>query len=681
MNLIKIILCSALLFVATMAQAVPVTVNTGAYQGRWAVDSTAWINGIATIDLSVGVHQMMVGYYGRFNIDVAADGTVTTAKTDSATAVGNTLTFKTTTINVDPGVYTGRWIMDSYWVSGWIIGAASQIVVPGLTYQMIVGYYGRFNIDVAADGTVTTAKTDSATAVGNTLTFKTTTINVDPGAYTGRWSMDSYWVSGWIIGAASQIVVPGLTYQMIVGYYGRFNIDVAADGTVTTAKTDSATAVGNTLTFKTTTINVDPGGSQSPWLLEAYNVNNIGSTNFEIVPGLRYQIRSYQPNQIAGYIDILAPCAFTAPSLVVGTNTFTFTCVIAAPPNQVPVADAGVGQNVYLGQMVYLNGAASSDSDGDVIVSYTWTFDSVPSGSFFAAVGTTLTGVAPNFTPDLVGDYMLSLVVNDGALNSAAATVLVTASQNLAPIATATAPVTTGDVPLTVSFDASASYDPEGGIVSYSWNFADPATGVNNISILPNPVHTFNTAGTYTVLVDVIDDFGNVTQASVSIIATDPVVVTPPPVDPGMVNSNELELLVYEAKVDYGKEGKVKGKVSVKVGFINAGMPTAGDRVSVSLDGVVLLDVPFSEFKAKDDKQGEFEYKGKKLKAKIDFTKSTIKIKCHKMVLSDIDNSDGVDIEVSIGSLGGFENVEMKAKHDNNKDEFKLSYKNKQHDD
>jgi len=40
-----------------------------------------------------------------------------------------------------------------------------------------------------------------------------------------------------------------------------------------------------------------------------------------------------------------------------------------------------------------------------------------------------------------------------------------------------------------------------------------------------------------------------------------------------------------------------------------------------------------------------------KREAKIDFSKSTIKVKRHKMILSGIDNSDGVDVEASISSL------------------------------
>ena len=54
-----------------------------------------------------------------------------------------------------------------------------------------------------------------------------------------------------------------------------------------------------------------------------------------------------------------------------------------------------------------------------------------------------------------------------------------------------------------VSFTSLAS--PNGGtsIIEYSWNFGDPASGVNNLSNLQNPAHIYATAGTYTVILEV----------------------------------------------------------------------------------------------------------------------------------------------------------------------------------
>jgi len=57
----------------------------------------------------------------------------------------------------------------------------------------------------------------------------------------------------------------------------------------------------------------------------------------------------------------------------------------------------------------------------------------------------------------------------------------------------------------TVTFNASASYDSDGTIVSYSWNFGD-----NNITtaIIPYIAHTYNQPGNYSVTLNVTDSNG-----------------------------------------------------------------------------------------------------------------------------------------------------------------------------
>jgi thermitase len=53
----------------------------------------------------------------------------------------------------------------------------------------------------------------------------------------------------------------------------------------------------------------------------------------------------------------------------------------------------------------------------------------------------------------------------------------------------------------TVTFDASASYDPDGIIVSYIWDFGDDSSGEGNIT-----THLYADGGTYTVTLTVIDN-------------------------------------------------------------------------------------------------------------------------------------------------------------------------------
>ncbi len=88
--------------------------------------------------------------------------------------------------------------------------------------------------------------------------------------------------------------------------------------------------------------------------------------------------------------------------------------------NVKPVADAGPGQSVTLGDTVTLNGTLSRDANGDSLT-YQWSLSIVPPGSSLG--GYSSTGVTTTFVPDAPGDYVAKLVVNDGFVNSDPATV------------------------------------------------------------------------------------------------------------------------------------------------------------------------------------------------------------------------------------------------------------------
>ena len=83
-----------------------------------------------------------------------------------------------------------------------------------------------------------------------------------------------------------------------------------------------------------------------------------------------------------------------------------------------------------------------------------------------------------------------------------------------APIAVAdnSAP-TTGTAPLTVTFSSDGSYDSDGSIASYSWDFGDGAT-----STAANPVYTYTAPGTYTASLVVADNSGLSSVADTVII-------------------------------------------------------------------------------------------------------------------------------------------------------------------
>jgi len=74
-----------------------------------------------------------------------------------------------------------------------------------------------------------------------------------------------------------------------------------------------------------------------------------------------------------------------------------------------------------------------------------------------------------------------------------------------------------GQVNQPISFDGSGSYDPDGTIVSYEWDFGDGNTDTG-----VNPQHVYNTGGMYTVNLTVIDDDGLSNKTSINIFINNP---------------------------------------------------------------------------------------------------------------------------------------------------------------
>jgi PKD repeat protein len=97
---------------------------------------------------------------------------------------------------------------------------------------------------------------------------------------------------------------------------------------------------------------------------------------------------------------------------------------------------------------------------------------------------------------------------------------------NQAPVASFTTSPVTGEAPLAVGVDGTASTDADGTIGSWAWNFGNGTTGTG-----PTSSTTYTTAGTYTVTLTVTDDDGatNTTTRSVVVTSTP---VDPPPGPP-----------------------------------------------------------------------------------------------------------------------------------------------------
>jgi PKD repeat protein len=99
---------------------------------------------------------------------------------------------------------------------------------------------------------------------------------------------------------------------------------------------------------------------------------------------------------------------------------------------------------------------------------------------------------------------------------------------NEAPEANAGGPYT-GEAGSAVQFDGSASFDSDGSIASYDWDFGDSNTG-SGVS----PMHTYAAGGNYTASLVVTDNQGATSTASTAQVSiSDPVVNLPPVADPG----------------------------------------------------------------------------------------------------------------------------------------------------
>ena len=232
----------------------------------------------------------------------------------------------------------------------------------------------------------------------------------------------------------------------------------------------------------------DAGPNQTVNVGDTVTLNGSGSTDADTDP-LTF---SWTLDTPMGSTATLAAGTTVSPTFVPDVSgTFTVTLVVndgtedstpdavlitaeTVVANTPPVADAGPDQSVDMGTTVVLDGASSSDVDGDPLT-YSWTL-ATPGG------GATLsdpTAVGPSFTPDIEGVYTATLIVNDGTDDSTPDSVTITAQVvvvNTAPVADA-GPDQTVNVGDTVPLNGTGSSDAEGDPITFSWSLTTMPAG------------------------------------------------------------------------------------------------------------------------------------------------------------------------------------------------------------
>ncbi|OLT41874.1 hypothetical protein BJF86_02375 [Serinicoccus sp. CNJ-927] len=219
----------------------------------------------------------------------------------------------------------------------------------------------------------------------------------------------------------------------------------------------------------------------------------------------------------------------------------------AEPAAQFSVETDGLGVSV--------DASASDDPDGE-IVSYAWDFGD----------GSTDDGVTATHDYAEAGTYDVALTVVDDRGGEATTTQTVTVEEppNKEPMADFT--VTADE--LDISVDASASEDPDGEIVSYSWDFGDGATGQGETA-----THSYLEDGTYDVTLTVVDDRGG--EATSTQTVTAEVIPNEEPL-PGFTASIDL----LEVSVDGSASEDPDGEIASYAWEFGDGATAEGETAS-----------------------------------------------------------------------------------------------------
>lgn len=146
--------------------------------------------------------------------------------------------------------------------------------------------------------------------------------------------------------------------------------------------------------------------------------------------------------------------------------------------NTPPVANAGADQLLTGDDIVNLDGQGSFDADGDEL-RFDWSFEHVPTGSGVATREAPFTvnhspeAGLTSFAPDILGTYVVKLVVNDKKTDSSADYVVITISEpDDLPVAMAGVDQTL-KLGTIAYLNGSASYDPNGHALTYGWGLVD----------------------------------------------------------------------------------------------------------------------------------------------------------------------------------------------------------------
>ena len=400
--------------------------------------------------------------------------------------------------------------------------------------------------------TITTQPANQTVTVGQSATFSVVASGTAPLTY--QWKKNGTAITG---ATSASYTTPAT----VIGDNG------ATFSVVVTNSAGSATS--NTPTLTVNAAAVAPSITAQP----ANQTVTVGQTaTFSVVASGTAPL-TYQWKKNGTPITGATSASYTTPATVIGDNGATFSVVVTNSAGSATSNTATLTVNAAGTTPTITALSPKSGGTGP------WASYVSISGTNFATTGTvtvTFGGVAAPYvsvvsstsinvyTPAHAAGVVDVVVTNP---NAQAAT-LTSGFTFLAPPAITSQPVATPTavtVNQPVTFTVGAS-DPNGGTLTYLWNYGDGATG-------SSPTHTYTTAGTFAVSVTVTSSAGSTVSNTVSVVVN--VAAAPAPAGGAAITGTTTASVAFTVK-------SMKGSVKTK-----------GGRDSVSVQGT-LPNIPAS---------------------------------------------------------------------------------------
>ncbi len=212
-------LCCAIATIAYAQEIFPVTINLHGYTGHLFIANHEMGNGqddVLHVRLKEGVNVMETGdfecsqdslFCSSARIIVNAHGAITNVWPQDVASIprdGRTLDLRTSTITIDPGLYTGHYFLSTVIdIHHWLRGEQRMTLINGLAYSIDNGahagstfteapdgsmFFSKFRFRVQGDGTIQPQEEMLSPASGamGKLTFNTSMIRITDSMINGH---------------------------------------------------------------------------------------------------------------------------------------------------------------------------------------------------------------------------------------------------------------------------------------------------------------------------------------------------------------------------------------------------------------------------------------------------------------------------------------------------------------